>query len=184
MEDVKFCTKCKLQRPIILFSKDKHKKDGFRPSCKTCDKQNYKNQLEASKRWRAKNKDKVKAGKQAYYHRVLRRPRPPKDPTAPARAKKAWKLRNPAKMAMDRVKRRKHVLQATPHWANTVAMQQVYVLAQYMSYATGVAWHVDHIVPIRNPRVCGLHVENNLTFSPAAFNLAKSNKFDDWVDFR
>jgi len=37
---MKKCTKCKIEKEIIEFSKDKQKKDGYRPSCKSCNNRN------------------------------------------------------------------------------------------------------------------------------------------------
>ena len=40
--------------------------------------------------------------------------------------------------------------------------------------------HVDHIVPLNSPIVCGLHNEFNLQIIPPATNYHKSNNY--WPD--
>lgn len=67
-------------------------------------------------------------------------------------------------------KRRAWKLQATPSWANSDAIRSVY------SRCTE-GYHVDHIIPLIHPLVCGLHVENNLQIITATENLQKSNSF-------
>jgi 5-methylcytosine-specific restriction endonuclease McrA len=70
-------------------------------------------------------------------------------------------------------------LNAMPWWVDRDKLQEVYVLCRLLSNATGVVHHVDHIVPLQNARVCGLHVPWNLQIITAEENLKKSNKFQD-----
>ena len=176
----KVCSKCQQTLGVSMFTKDSQKKDGLRSSCRTCNLSLRPSQLKASRKWKQKNKEHIREYKLNYYNKYNKSPRLPKDPTAPKRAKMAWKKRNPIKVYADRAARRAKQLQATPLWATEEAIRPYYILARFLSEKTGVKWHVDHIVPLRGKTVSGLHVENNLTFLPAAFNIAKSNKFDGW----
>ena len=36
---------------------------------------------------------------------------------------------------------------------------------------------VDHVIPLNHPKVCGLHVPDNLKIVTGTKNLAKGNKF-------
>lgn len=65
-------------------------------------------------------------------------------------------------------------LQAIPKWADLQAIKDVYQEAQYFGYT------VDHIVPLRSSRVCGLHVWDNLQLLPHAVNSSKGNRV--WPD--
>jgi hypothetical protein len=81
----------------------------------------------------------------------------------------------------EKVVRRKRVLaQATPAWADIKAMQDVYRAAQSLTKLTGIAHHVDHIVPLTSRLVCGLHVPSNLRVIPGEENLRKHNR--TWPD--
>lgn len=76
--------------------------------------------------------------------------------------------------------RRASKLNATPSWANIFFIQEIYSLARLRSKLTGIKWHVDHIVPLNNKIVQGLHVENNLRVVTYKENVIKSNRF--WPD--
>jgi hypothetical protein len=71
-------------------------------------------------------------------------------------------------------------LKATVLWANAFFIEEAYDLAAKRTVATGIRWHVDHIVPLVNRLVCGLHVEHNLRVVPASVNWSKNNRY--WPD--
>ena len=66
-------------------------------------------------------------------------------------------------------KRRAYKLKAIPKWANLEGIKEIYKKCKK-------GYHVDHIIPLRGPNVCGLHVENNLQILKARDNIVKSNR--------
>lgn len=93
---------------------------------------------------------------------------------------RAYKKNNPSTVARINRERGAAIRRATPAWANKFFISEAYDLAQRRTKVLGAPWHVDHIVPIQNPLVCGLHVENNLRVIPSAHNLSKGNRV--WPD--
>ena len=89
-----------------------------------------------------------------------------------------WRLRNPAKRCASQALRRLVEKRAMPSWANKFFIDEIYDLACRRTLLTGLSWHVDHIVPLKNKFVCGLHVENNLRVIPWQENIRKSNRLE------
>jgi 5-methylcytosine-specific restriction endonuclease McrA len=58
--ELKTCSKCKIEKPLTEFHKDRSTKDGHMCACKLCDKARKKAYYEA-------NREKIKAHKKAYY---------------------------------------------------------------------------------------------------------------------
>jgi hypothetical protein len=65
----------------------------------------------------------------------------------------------------------------TPLWANKQVIKNIYSTAKKLTEQTNIKHHVDHIIPVRHPLVCGLHVESNLRIISATENIEKSNDF-------
>jgi hypothetical protein len=91
---------------------------------------------------------------------------------------KQWWSENKDKRAAYEGKRRSMQLQRTPTWdpdAHLIAAK--YQLAAMLSEASGVHYHVDHIIPLQGKKVSGLHVFSNLRVIPGTENVKKSNKY-------
>ena len=69
---------------------------------------------------------------------------------------------------------------ARPKWTNLEEIDKIYQTARQLTIETGIPHEVDHIVPIRHPLVCGLHVEYNLRVVTAQENNKKSNLLIDF----
>ena len=84
-------------------------------------------------------------------------------------ANRLYRLNNPHIKNTANAIRRATKLNATPKFANIKKIKEI-----YKNCPKG--FHVDHIIPLKNKLVCGLHVEWNLQYLPAKENLSKSNK--------
>src|SRR3990167_2517676 len=85
-------------------------------------------------------------------------------------------------MAAHCAKRRAKKLYATPKWLTKDdfwLMEEAYHLADLRTRITGIKWNVDHVIPLQNKKVCGLHVPWNLQVIPASENFRKHNYFEN-----
>jgi 5-methylcytosine-specific restriction endonuclease McrA len=83
--------------------------------------------------------------------------------------------------ALTSVRKRRHRA-ATPPWVTPeqkLQMRKLYLEAQRLTKLTGERYVVDHIVPLINDAVCGMHVPWNLRIMTQEENLKKSNKLLD-----
>lgn len=91
-------------------------------------------------------------------------------------SRRVWCEANKDKLAAKAAARRALKMQATPAWADVDAIGAFYAEARRLTRETGIAHHVDHIVPLKSKLVCGLHCEANLQVLPGAANLSKGNR--------
>lgn len=193
---MKTCTKCGVQKPNSDYFKYSGRV-GYRPSCKECmQKARKPENPETRKAWLRKTaesrsrwqKEYYKNNKDACSARVKASKIKKLDKYA--EYKKRWasensgrllelarnhRKANPELYREYKVRRRLIETQATPAWADMDAIRAWYTFA---SVTPGV--HVDHIVPLNSPIVCGLHCEFNLQLLPARENMSKGNRW--WPD--
>lgn len=81
-------------------------------------------------------------------------------------------LKNKGRYYLNNAKRRAVCLQATPSWLSQEDLDKM--KAMFANRPKG--YHVDHIVPLNSPVVCGLNVPWNLQYLLAYDNLVKGNK--------
>jgi len=140
----------------IIKAKDAEYRDNNRKSINTKNRVLYKNNI---------NKEKIRS--------LLYRGTHKKEIAARS---KIYKSNNRHIATRSASKRRALKLNASPSWHETDLIEFIYRTAQYFRYM-GNDVHVDHIVPLSNKIVCGLHCIDNLQILPAHKNLSKSNKF-------
>lgn len=156
----KTCTYCKQTKHLNLFTIKKKEKrfvgrSHYGSVCKACNSYNMK------ERYKLKREELLE------YQKSLNK-----------RQLDAYRARKNSNAASYRAKQRK----ATPPWItkeHTKQMTELFKERERQSVLLGAEHHVDHIVPINNPYVCGLHVPWNLEVITEELNLLKNNKIDN-----
>jgi 5-methylcytosine-specific restriction endonuclease McrA len=123
------------------------------------------------KKWRAENVDHRRAYRKAKYAEMREREN---------ELARQWKKNNPSICAALNTKRVAAKRRAIPSWANLAEIERLYEVARALTASTSIEHHVDHIVPLVSPIVCGLHCEANLQILHGRENQAKGNRA--WPD--
>ena len=113
------------------------------------------------KTYRQANKEKIKCAQKVW--------RETNRDSILKKKKKYYQNNKPQLFALVAARRAKK-LKACPSWVDKAALHKV-------SENRPEGLHVDHIVPLQNEIVCGLHVPWNLQYLTPEENLAKSNKW-------
>lgn len=160
---VHFCARCKTYKPVYAFSLRKDRNYAVHSWCKAC-KQTYDAAHHAA---HALKRREANSAWHKTHHRNT------------ADRSKTYRLRHPDKKRAERATRRAREMQACPKWLSDFdrfVIFEAYDLSRRRKIATGLAHHVDHVVPLRGKYVCGLHVASNLQVIPATINLRKGRK--------
>jgi len=201
MSMIKQCVICKAEKDITDFHKKQHGKYGVSSRCKPCDYEYNKKYIKAaSKRYREKNREKIRAKSKAAY---LVNPRKANEATKKSRQKhydrylaysrkyeaenkesrllksRLYAKNNPHKVAAISSKRRTKQKNATPIWSNIEMTKRIYKLRDRLNTLAGyIKYHVDHVIPLNAELASGLHVPENLRIELASVNMSKRNTFE------
>lgn len=151
---MKRCNRCKVEKELIFFHKNRSSCDGYNSICKVC--KNLKN-----KQYKSKNVDIIKLQNKVWYQENKER------------------KRDYYKMYYRDNKYRYHLAYMRRMQTIRVASLSGFdkdIREIYKNRPSGC--HVDHIVPLQGKGVCGLHVPWNLQYLSASDNLSKGNKYE------
>lgn len=121
-----------------------------------------------------------------------------KNPEKFAKSRDAWLVANKEKVSkMHRKACLKHYYANTEKYVAHVHKRRVAKMERSVSFAgefdalvfdeaarvrnlrkvaTGIEWHIDHMIPLKSETASGLHVGVNIQVIPARLNIAKSNR--------
>ena len=194
----KKCSKCKEEKLLSNFNKNKSKKDHFSTECKSCTKQynstyydiNKDKLLSRMQNYQEMNKDNIALRSQEYYlenrDKILIQAQEYYEANRDdcLIRMKEYARNNPSKVSAHKARYRAAKFQATPQWLtidDNEKIEEFYRISQQLQLSTCEEYHVDHIVPLQGNNVCGLHVPWNLRVIPAKENLSKSNKLQEEI---
>lgn len=191
-EDItKRCNTCLDEKPLSEFYL---RSNGRRAQCKACVHKKHSDYVSRNreavsaykKQWQEENVAEQKKLKQGRYQRNaedIKRRVAEYAKAHPERVKsykKKWKQDNLHRGREYAFLRGRRQRRSTPSWANRAAMAAIYREARELTKTAGVEHHVDHIVPLQSPFVCGLHCETNMQILEASANISKLNRW--WPD--
>ncbi len=156
---MKKCFKCQQIKDITEFYRCK--RDGYQSACKICKKSLKK---VSDRDYFNRNRDRLLSDMKDYYHANKAHLRPKMRAYYQQYSKANRALCN-ARLAKYRTSK----LQATPSWVNFSELQKI-----YLNCPKGM--EVDHIIPLRGEKVCGLHVPWNLQYLTRSDNARKGNR--------
>lgn len=93
--------------------------------------------------------------------------------------KREWREENRPKVREYQKRYKSTKINATPIWYSELdcfVYQECQALALLREDLLNFNWHVDHMIPLQNQNVAGLHVWNNFQCLPQHINQHKGNK--------
>jgi len=195
---MKTCSKCKEEKELTEFYKDKSKKSGVMSQCKLCrkDKPKYIRNTEdkiqskriSCKKYREKNKEKISS----YYKKYFQKNKQRINKNRTQYKKNRSKIDNVFKLRISYYKIISRSFAFNSHKKNTKTTEilgceidffKEYIESKFlkgMSWDNRSEWHLDHIIPISSAKTEEdvIRLNHYTNFRPlwAKENIQKSNK--------
>lgn len=172
----KQCRRCHVVKSHSAFRPDPRYREGVGSWC--CDCHRARNSA-----WAKENRERLTAKAARYretnpeMHRMADRKHKALNKESLAEKHSAWAKCNRGKRNATAARHKAAKLRATPPWADMDKIRAVYEIAARIQEETGERMHVDHIIPLQHPRVCGLHIHTNLQVLAGPLNESKRNKW-------
>jgi hypothetical protein len=157
------CVEC---HRLIYYYKHEHNKERNRMNCA----KNRERERARAAEWYANNLDKARARNKARYW---------VDVNASRQDGRKRYAKNPEPGKVGARRRKINKKSRTPLWHGELdefVFCEALTLASERGDATGIKWHVDHMIPLLGKKASGLHVAGNLQVIPAAMNMEKHNR--------
>jgi hypothetical protein len=186
--DEKKCSSCGEVKPADKFYKNKKESHGLSYRCKTCIRGYQKDRHDdlADREWGEIDEpgekqcticEEVKSADRFY-----RRKKCVDGLSAHCKTCRRNKVNNEwrdnARHTAQQSKRRAQKQRAMPEWADEELIKKIYREAERMTEEQDEIYTVDHIDPLINDKVCGLHVVANLQILTLGENSKKNNNFE------
>jgi len=177
---IKVCFKCGEEKDISCFYKHPGMKDGHLNKCSEC-------AVEDTREWKKRNSQKKKKWDHDWYEkhreRLVKGTGRRHTKYCPYTENELLNLKisrsaTISKYSSSRRLKIKNHFKYSKYDSDFIDlfMDEIYKLSKQRSILTGVAHHVDHIIPLFGKLVNGFHIPENLQVIPATENLKKSNK--------
>jgi hypothetical protein len=182
----KLCKRCQRWKAFTDYHCNRAARDGRRDVCKAC-------AIAKTRAWQRENPEQRQQWEDTHRETRLARKRQQYHQDAPAQRQRTrqWRALNPDtfKQAVRRwavahrdrcaayIRERRRMEAQAMLGCHKRDLRPIYDQAVALTRQTGIRHNVDHIVPLRHPLVCGLHVPANLQVLTAEQNRLKHNSF-------